>query len=444
MSYPAYDSYRDSGIAWLGDIPEGWDIRRLRFMVQTNPPLSSFGFDPSQAVSFISMDAVGEYGELDLSHKRHISELNGGYTPFADGDVIVAKITPCFENVKGALAQKLKNGLALGTTELHVLRAKSGIHPNYLFYLSISQYFRKLGEGSMYGAGGQKRISDEFVKNFKIAVPPLEEQKAIAGFLDEKTAQIDALIARKEKLLELLAEKQSALITHAVTKGLDPTAPMKPSGIAWLGDIPEGWDIRRLRSSTNIHSSNVDKKTIEGELIVKLCNYTDVYYNYRITRELEFMRATASPSEKEKFALNIGDVVITKDSETPEDIGVPALIDENIDDLVCGYHLAIIKGNPDTVFGPFLFYLINSDISSSQFEVMAHGVTRYGLSYEAIKNVLATIPPLEKQKAIAGFLDEKTAQIDALHKKMTEAVEYLKEYRSALITNAVTGKIKVI
>lgn len=198
-------------------------------------------------VSFVPMEGVGEYGGLSLDKEKTLDDIGDGYTYFADGDVVIAKITPCFENGKGALAAGLTNGAAFGTTELHVVRAGPNLDRCFLFYLTISPGFRDLGEAHMYGAGGQKRVPEAFIKDFRTPLPPLDEQRAIVRFLDAKTAEIDALIARKQRLLELLAEQRSALITKAVTKGPNPNAPMKPSGLPWLGDIPAHWEVKRLR-----------------------------------------------------------------------------------------------------------------------------------------------------------------------------------------------------
>jgi len=225
--------------------PDGWTTRRLRFVAWINKgqPIS---LAPEDEVSFVPMAAIGEHGGIQLDQVKALDEIGDGYTYFADGDVVVAKITPCFENGKGAFAEGLKNRIAFGTTELHVIRPAKEIDGRFLFYLSISELFRKLGEGAMYGAGGQKRVPDQFIKDFQALVPPLDQQQKIAAFLDRKTAEIDTLIAKKRRLLDRLAEKRTALITRAVTKGLDPDAPMKDSGIEWLGEIPAHWDVRTV------------------------------------------------------------------------------------------------------------------------------------------------------------------------------------------------------
>jgi len=229
MKRPRYAEYRDSGVDWLGEVPAHWDVKRLRFQAATNPLGSRHvGVAADDLVSFVPMDAVGEYGGLRLDVEREFADVGGGYTYFADGDVVLAKITPCFENGKGAFADGLTNGMAFGTTELHVLRAHPTLDRRFLFYLSIAHPFRKIGESWMYGAGGQKRVPEEFIKDFRTPLPPLDEQRAIAAFLDRETARIDALIATKRRFLVLLAEKRAALISRAVTRDSPAQASRNP------------------------------------------------------------------------------------------------------------------------------------------------------------------------------------------------------------------------
>lgn len=211
---------------------------------------------------------------------------------------------------------------------------------------------------------------------------------------------------------------------------------LKSSGSAWLGDIPTHWGTKKLKFLATVQPSNVDKKTVEGEEPVILCNYTDVYKNEYIDGRLEFMQASATEAEIKKFKVDIGDVIVTKDSETPDDIAVPACIAEEVEGLVCGYHLTQIK--PINLHGPYLFRLFQSKGFNAQFVVSANGVTRFGLPQHAIANAFTPIPPLEEQKAIARFLDFKTAQIDALIAKKKSLLDKLAEKRTALISHAVT------
>lgn len=208
---------KDSGVEWMGDIPEIWTIKRLRFCSKTNPAKPNFKGKDEQLVSFIPMEAISEDGMINTEESRPVDEVLQGYTYFADGDVIIAKITPCFENGKGALARGLLNNIAFGTTELHVVRVKSLLISSFLFYISISYPFRKIGEANMYGAGGQKRISDDFIKDFVIPLPSLDEQKLICDFLAISIEKIEKTKCKVIEIINRLKEYRSALITNAVT-----------------------------------------------------------------------------------------------------------------------------------------------------------------------------------------------------------------------------------
>ena len=246
--FRVYPEYKNSGVEWLGEIPATWEAKRLRFVVRTGITKREVAdLDPETEVSFVPMEAVREYGGIDLDSTKPLADVVDGYTYFCTGDVIVAKITPCFENGKGALATGLCNHVGFGTTELYVLRASFRVEPRFLLYLTLGHHFRRIGTASMYGAGGQKRISEDFIRDFRHPVPGLLEQRAIADFLDRETSKIDALVAKKERLIELLQEKRTALITRAVTRGLDPNVPIKDSGIEWLGETPAHWDEKRVK-----------------------------------------------------------------------------------------------------------------------------------------------------------------------------------------------------
>ena len=212
----------------------------------------------------------------------------------------------------------------------------------------------------------------------------------------------------------------------------------KPSGMDWVGDIPEHWDVHRLKHIASVQLSSVDKHTIEDEEPVRLCNYVDVYYNDFIREGIDFMAATATRSEIDRFRLRHGDVLVTKDSEAWDDIAVPAYVAEDLDGVLCGYHLAHIRPNPRRALGEYLFRVFRSRGINDQFRVAANGITRFGLGKYWLDNGLFPVPPLAEQKAIAAFLDRETARIDALIEKKRRQIELLQEKRSAVISHAVT------
>ena len=215
-----------------------------------------------------------------------------------------------------------------------------------------------------------------------------------------------------------------------------PYPAYKESGVEWLGEVPEHWEVKRLKYVADLYLSNVDKHTVTGQKAVSLCNYVDVYKNDRITSEIDFMQASASNEQIKRLAVVKGDVIITKDSEDPSDIGVPALVAETIPELICGYHLAIIR--PKKSAGGFLNYLFKSNFVRSVFNVEATGMTRYALGKYSIENLMFATPPKEEQSIIAFFIDRETAKIDKLIVKHEQLIEVLQEKRSALISHAVT------
>jgi type I restriction enzyme S subunit len=211
----------------------------------------------------------------------------------------------------------------------------------------------------------------------------------------------------------------------------------KPSGVEWLGEVPGHWAVKRLKQACHVFPSNVDKKSHDGETPVNLCNYTDVYYNETITADMEFMAATASADQITKFTLRAGDTIITKDSETADDIAIGAYVPADLPGVICGYHLSMIRPMTDTN-GAFVKRLFDSTYVKSCVAVRANGLTRVGLGQYEIDNLELPFPPIDEQTQIAAFLDRETGKIDALIAEQRRLVELLAEKRQAVISHAVT------
>jgi len=224
---------------------------------------------------------------------------------------------------------------------------------------------------------------------------------------------------------------------------LGPYPAYKPSGVEWLGDVPAHWEVRRLRNLVEMRASNVDKHVLDEEESVRLCNYVDVYKHERIGPDIDFMPATATADEIDRFKLATGDVLITKDSEDWTDIGVPAVVEGAPDDVLCGYHLALLRPRTGTMQGRFLLRALQSKVVASQFHVRANGVTRYGLSHDAIKSVWLAVPPPTEQSTIARFLDDASSRMDPYIRAKKKLVALLEEQKRAVIRQAVAGQIDV-
>jgi type I restriction enzyme S subunit len=416
MITKAYPRYKASGVDWLGEVPEGWEVKRTRFMVKMNPSKTEIAHIPPETeVSFLPMEAVSEDGILDLDTTRPIAEVSTGYTYFSEGDVTFAKITPCFENGKGAIMRKLISNYGFGTTELSVIRPGKGVNNEFLYYVTISREFRKNGEAWMYGAGGQKRVPDDFVRDFHFCWPPLPEQLAITSFLDRETGRIDTLIGKKQRLVELLKEKRTAMISRAVTKGLDPKVKMKPSGVEWLGEVPEGWEVRRLKYVVSLKSGDgitVEDIEDESEYPVYGGNGFRGYTN-KYTHE--------------------GDYVL---------IGRQGALCGNIN-YAKGKFWASEHAVVATPCKPVATFWLGELLRIMNFNQYSISAAQPGLSIDRIKELFLPLPPLPEQQAIASFLDRETAKLDALVSKVESAILTLKEYRTAIISAAVTGKIDI-
>ena len=387
------------------------------------------------------MEAVGEYGGLELTAIKPLAEVDSGYTYFREGDIVIAKITPCFENGKGALATGLVNGIAFGTTELHVLRVGQAADPKFLFYVSLSDAFRKLGEAEMYGAGGQKRVPDSFIKNLRHPLPPFPEQRAIAAFLDRETAKIDTLVAKKERLIELLQEKRAAIITEAVIKGLDSEVPMKDSSVEWPAKIPAHWQLNRAkRVSTFVTSGSrgwATYYTDEGPLFLRIGNLRSGY----IDLDLDYVQHVSPPrgTEGERTRVQPGDVLISITAL----IGAVAVVTDEVSEAYVNQHLALLRPMANQIESRWLAYSLASIVGQSQFQEALYGGTKDGLGLEDIRSLSILSPPLGEQHTVVAFLDRETSKIDTLISKVHEAIDRLKELRAALISAAVTGKIDV-
>ena len=216
-----------------------------------------------------------------------------------------------------------------------------------------------------------------------------------------------------------------------------PYAEYKESGVECLARIPAHWELKRLKTLASVSLSSVDKKSEEGQVPVRLCNYVDVYYNDSITAGIEFMNATATPGQVRRFRLRTGDVLVTKDSETWNDIAVPAVVTDELADVVCGYHLALIRPEAG-IDGQLLARQFSAIGLRDQFHLAANGITRFGLGRDAIRTGLLPVAPIDEQRTIADFLDRETAKIDGLVKRKERLIELLREKRTALITRAVT------
>ncbi|RJG18794.1 restriction endonuclease subunit S [Alcanivorax profundi] len=428
---PRYDDYKESGVEWLGRIPAEWEVTRLKFSSRINPPPRIGVEDLLNDACFLPMEVVHSSGKVEYGIQKPIKEIKQGFTSFQRNDVIMAKITPCFENGKGAYLDSMPTKYGFGSTEFHVLRVRSGFNQKYIYYLTKTDLFMNLGESLMTGSAGQKRVQTEFVANFRFAFPVLAVQDGIVRFLDKKTTQIDEAIAIKEQQIALLKERKQIIIQKAVTQGLDPTVPMKDSGVDWIGEIPAHWEVKRLKYVTKI------VKRIAGYEGPDVLSITQKGIKIK---DIDSGEGQLAMDYSKYQVVEVGDFAM------------------NHMDLLTGY-VDISKYNgvvsPDyRVFirtydgldDEFLLAIFQLGYQQKIFYRYGQGVSllgRWRFPAENFNNFFVPIPPKEEQKLIFRRVKEEWDKVDKGIALLLSQIGKLKEYKTTLINSAVTGKIRI-
>jgi type I restriction enzyme, S subunit len=438
--YQGYEKYKESGVEWLGAIPESWEVKRFKFLL--SEPLKyganeAAEIDDPNLPRYIRITDVKDDGTLKEDTFRSLPEDIAEDYLLDEGDILLAR--------SGATVGKTfiyRKSWGKAAYAGYLIRARISHENNSDFiyqFLQSRSYWDWVN--SIFIQATIQNISAEKYANFCISIPPLDEQDSIAHFLDRKTSQIDTLIAKKSALLEKLDEKRTALISHAVTKGLDSSVPMKDSGVEWLGDIPEHWNVKRLRYTGTCQNGVSNGADYFGSGY-PFVNYTDVYANPELPKVVNGL-AKSTDSDRVHYSVKTGDIFFTRTSETIEEIGIASTCFDSIDNAIFSGFLIRFRPLENLLFQGFSKYYFRSQLHRLFFVKEMNLVTRASLSQELLKRLPVLVTSLEEQQKIAEYLDKKTAEIDRQKAKVKEAIELLKEYRTALITNAVTGKIDV-
>jgi len=444
-----YDSYKDSGVEWIGEIPKNWSVKRLKWITEVensgiwgeDEEFSNSVNVPIPTTGQLSIDGEWYYDKMNL---RNLSLQEWVKYKCIEGDIVVVKSSGSSTNIiTGKCGYISKEDSEKFGFSNFLLRVRPNKMESKLVYYFLSSNLTKQRIERMVSSTTYPNLKVDEYSNSELLIPPLYEQQQIVSFLDTKTSLIDSLIEKTQRKIELLKEKRTSLINEVVTKGLNPNVEMKDSGVEWIGEIPSGWETGKLKNNSDLKISSVDKHIFEEEIQVIVCNYTDVYYNEFITSELPLRKGSCSENEYSNFILKRGDVIITKDSESPTDIGVPSLVKENLDNVVCGYHLSIIKSNPKKLVGGYLFRQLQTKRIRSYFEINSNGITRFGLGKSSVLETPLILPPINEQEQIVEYLDDQTQLIDNTISIEEKRIELLKEYRQSLISEVVTGKLKV-
>lgn len=407
--YKPYPAYKDSGVEWIGKVPAEWKVIQLKHVSKLNPRKSSISENHNLLCTFLPMEKL-KMDSILLDETRLISEVYHGYSYFGNGDVLIAKVTPCFENRNIAIANKLVNDIGFGSTEINVIRTNQKSYNRFIYYRLQEEQFRSIAITEMTGTGGLKRVPSEIFESFKIGLPCLEEQKYVAEKINQETTHIDALIQKKTRFIELLKEKRQALITHAVTKGLDPDVPMKDSGVEWLGMVPEGWKVGQFKRLVSIQNGT-DHKMVESD------KGFPVYGSGGL-----FAYASSYLYDQESVLLG-----------RKGTLDRPLYVNEKFWTVDTMYWTKILPN----AHGKFCYYTA----TTIPFPYYSTNTALPSMTKSALGGHLITIPKKEEQIRIAKFIDQETTRIDTLITKTEQSIALLKERRTAFITAAVTGKI---
>jgi len=433
-----YQSYKDSGVEWLGEIPEHWEVKRLKNVTQINPEVLPEAADPDYALQYIDITNVNEKGSIiDVQELRFEDAPSRARRMVRHGDTIISTVRTYLKAI-GFIDDPPENLIV--STGFAVLRAMAAVKPAFLWRLVQSQQFVDSvvshSEGVSYPAINPSRLAC-----LPILLPPTAEQAAITGFIDQEAAKIDALVEKKERQIELLQEKRTALISQTVTRGLDPNVPLKDSGVEWLGHIPSHWEVKRLKFIIEFVTSGsrgwAQYYSDEGAIFLRIGNLSRFSLKLNLN-DVQFVEPPAG-AEVARTRVKNGDVLISITAY----IGSVSIIEEAIGEAYVNQHIALTRPLTGQVEPRWLGYVLLSEIGQHQFRVQLYGGTKEGFGLDDVKNLFILLPPLCEQKSIVSSLNQATGRIDTLITRIQESIDRLKEYRTALISAAVTGKIDV-
>lgn len=436
MVASAYTNYRQPKMRWLPAVPEHWNEQRAKTFFREVDERSKTGQEELLSVSHLT-------GVTPRSQKKVTMFKAASYVGSKlcrPGDIVINTLWAWM----AALGASRHVGIVSPAYGVYRPHHADSFSPAYLDYLLRTRAYvaEYIGRSTGIRSSRLRLYPNQFL-DIALIQPPRPEQDQIVAYLRAQDAHIARFIQAKRDLIKLLTEQKLRIIDHAVTRGLDAAVALKPSGIEWLGEVPEHWEVALIKHVADVRFSGVDKHSHDHETPVRLCNYTDVYKNDRITDDMDLMRATATAAEIARLTLKAGDVILTKDSETPDDIGVPAWVPEDLPGVVCAYHLGLLRPVPDRVLGEFLFRAIGSARTAQQFHVLATGVTRFALGKHDVKNAVIALPPVEEQKTICRWITDECKPLDDAIVRTEEEIKLIREYRDRQIADVVTGQVDV-
>lgn len=435
-TFQKYPIYKDTGVEWLEEIPEKWEVLPSKRFHQVKKKSNSKG----ECDNVLSLTLRGVVNNDPDSPEGMVPKDYGTYQIFDKNNLVFKLID--LENVKTSRVGIVHEKGIMSSAYIRLIVGDENFarYTYYYFYsLYINEVYNNLGSGVRSTLGPSDLLNIPYIK------PPLQEQITIAHFLDDKTTKIDRVIAQKQQMIALLKERKQIIIQNAVTKGLDPNAKMKDSGVEWIGEIPEGWEVKRLRNVFSFSKGlTITKENLQDEGIPCI-NYGEIHskYGFEVNPEVHPLKCVSEEYLKDNSnsLLKRGDFIFADTSEDLEGSGNFTHL--NFEGTVfAGYHTII--GRPkSSINSRFLAYVLHSLPFRNQVRTRMKGVKVFSITQSILKDLTCWYPDEKEQKKIAEYLDIEAAKIDKAIKLQEQQIEKLKELKSTLIDNAVTGKIKV-
>lgn len=401
---------------------------RLKDFSILNPPYKGESIDAE--VSFVPMESLrnGTIDYQDIPFK----EAKGKYTYFSDGDLLVAKVTPCFENGNIAIANEMKEGIGFGSSEIFVLRMDKKVLNTYMFYITQSGKFQDGACATMCGVGGLKRISPLFMRTYELDIPSLSNQQRIVDYLDEKLAKINKRITVLEKQQDVYARLKKSVIHQAVTCGLNHNVSFKDSGIEWMGMIPEHWEVKRIKDLCPFvcRGATPDYVDDSNYKVMNQAIFSTGKLNHNIVRYSSYMKPEAKIENGDLLIASTGGGVL----------GKLYYFDDSDTNFYADSHVTIIRNRKNPIITKFLFYYFSLGFEMINACFAKGSTNQTELQRDKLIAFELAMPPLEEQKQIIAYLDEKCAKIDAAIKNIGNQIDASKRLKRALINEVITGQ----
>jgi type I restriction enzyme S subunit len=444
MSFPRYPKYKDSGVEWLGEVPEAWRVARLKHLLARNDG-GVWGDDPTGEGDTIVLrsteQTVDGHWQIDDPARRALSNADIAAALLEEGDLLLTKSSGSSLHIgKTSLVDSNVASLRCCYSNfMQRLRVNTSFLPALAWYFLNNRVARLQFDVLSNSTTGLANLNGTMIGDVVVPVPTLPEQAAIAAFLDRETAKIDALIAEQQRLIGLLQDKRQAVISHAVTKGLNPDAPMKDSGVEWLGEVPEHWEVGSLKRFW----ATTDCKHITAEFV-------DEGYPLASIREVQSRWVDLSTAKQttEHFYLQLieggrkpieGDLIFSRNATVGEVAQVPA----NPPAFAMGQDVCLLRRHRSGYSADYLHAVLRSPVVVEQITHLMIGSTFKRINVEEIRGLMIPMPPSAEQSDIAGRITSLAGEIDCLAVEAVRTVALLQERRSALISAAVTGQIDV-